>query len=95
MVIIPFNLRSRPCTKVYQNGYWKRRATKITKRLKLLFVRDSLDGLALYDDITTGHHHDHVHLDVASELFSIEERMTYELFSYIKVPLTNFLVSAS
>ena len=55
MVIITLYLCFRPCSEVHQNGYWKLCAAKITKRLKLLFVRDSLDGLALYDDIATGH----------------------------------------
>ena len=54
MVIITLYLCFGPCTEVHQNGYWKRCAAKITKRLKLLFVRDCLDGLALYDDIATG-----------------------------------------
>ena len=90
MVIITLYLCFRPCSEVHQNGYWKLCAAKITKRLKLLFVRDSLDGLALYDDIATGHNHDHIHLDVAFELFSVEKRMIYELLPCIKLFFNQF-----
>ena len=90
MVIITLYLCFGPCTEVHQNGYWKRCAAKITKRLKLLFVRDSFDGLALYDDIATGHYHDHIHLDVAFELFSVEKRMIYELLPCIKLFFNQF-----
>ena len=67
-------------SEVHQNGYWKQSAAKITKRLKLLFVRDSLDGLARYANITTGHHQGHVHVDVACEWLSIEKRVICEPF---------------